>query len=923
MAATTDKVASTFVDRQAELGVLLSKLNEARGGKPRVVLVEGPAGIGKTALLRRFLAGADDARVLRASGVFEERFLPFGVAEQVARSARVPLSKELATLGRRSERSPEPFAIGGAFIDLLGILQRDGPVVLIVDDVQWADRPTLLALLFALRRLEADRVLALLAGREEARTHLPEGLVRLFADERGATMQLHGLEVNELQALGAALTGTRLPAQLAQHLRQHTGGSPLHARALLEEVPLEKLRQGGEAPLPSPKSFSAQVLGRFAGCPPDAQQLVLAASVLGQQCPLGQARRLAEIEDPLMALEGAMAARLLEVHDVEGERGIAFPHALVRAAVYHDLGPGRRAALHRRAAELVDDEAASLHHRVAAAPEEDEVLASDLADYAWREGRRGAWARAAAAMLRASRLTPIRTGRELRLLDGVDCLLVGGDVPTAFTFSDQVGAVGDGPCRRYVQGRLAFHSGRPSEGEELLVGAWNGCHPDTDRELAARIAIEISYLLVRRARGEQPVTWSRRALAAAEGTPLAWSPLATLAAGLAYAGRARDGLAEVAFLPDQPRIASMSDVGAVIARGFLRLITGDLVRARQDLTAVHTGAARFGPFNLHLDGLALLSTVEYRLGAWDDAILHAELAASLAEDCGQIWLLTCMHLAAATPLAGRGLWEAAESHVQAGLRHAQLVDDDTGRADGAMVQAQLAAARADHEAVVRSLQTILEMPEREGIDEPGTRWHWQELYVDAQVSLGHLSEADAVLVAFERLARMRESRSALTNAARVRGNLEAARGRTAEAEAAFLVGLDHAEQVSIPFDRARLEAAYGGFLRRLGKRTEAVIHLRTAHEYFGQLGARPYLERCDRELAACGLVRAKRRDPDRTRLTPQELSVAKLVASGMNNRKVAAELFVSINTVEYHLKKIFTKLGIRSREQLGEQLARI
>jgi ATP/maltotriose-dependent transcriptional regulator MalT len=367
----------------------------------------------------------------------------------------------------------------------------------------------------------------------------------------------------------------------------------------------------------------------------------------------------------------------------------------------------------------------------------------------------------------------------------------------------------------------------------------------------------------------------------------------------------------------------MSDVSAVVARGFLRLITGDLIRARQDLTAVHIGAARFGPFILRLAGLALLSTVEHGLGAWDDAILHAELAASLAEDSGQIWFLTWMHLAAATPLAGRGLWEAAESHVQAVLRHAQLVNDDSGRADAGIVQAELAAARGDHEAVVQSLQGIVEMPEREGIDEPGMRWHWQELYADAQVSLGRLYEADAVLVAFEQLARQRERHSALTNAARVRGNLEAARGRTAEAEAAFLAGLEHAEQVSIPFDRARLEAAYGGFLRRLGKRTEAVIHLRAAQECFGQLSARPYLERCDRELAACGLVRAKRRDPDRTRLTPQELSVAKLVASGMNNRRVAAELFVSINTVEYHLKKIYAKLGIRSREELAEKLARI
>jgi ATP/maltotriose-dependent transcriptional regulator MalT len=187
---TTEGVGSTFVGRQDELALLGAKLDEVRAGEPRVVLVEGPAGIGKTALLQRFMAGTENARLLRAGGVEEERFLPYGVAEQLARSARVPLSEELATLGRRSQRNPEPFAVGGAFIDLLGILQRDAPRVLVVDDVQWADHPTLLALLFALRGLQADRVLTLVAGREEARTNLPEDLGRLFAEERGATVQL-------------------------------------------------------------------------------------------------------------------------------------------------------------------------------------------------------------------------------------------------------------------------------------------------------------------------------------------------------------------------------------------------------------------------------------------------------------------------------------------------------------------------------------------------------------------------------------------------------------------------------------------------------------------------------------------------------------------------------------------------------------
>ena len=910
-----------FVGRQAELGMLRARFDEVRAGEPRVVLVEGQPGIGKTALLRQFVAETGEARVLRASAAQEESLLPFGVAEQLAGSARVPLPAELATLGRRSERSPEPIAIGGALVELLGSLQRGGPVVMVVDDVQWADRPTLLALLFALRRLHADRVLALIAGREEAKTHIPEGLLRLFGDERGTTIRLHGLDVTELQVLGATLTSRSLPQQLAEHLREHTGGSPLHVRSLLEELPLERLGQASDALLPSPRSFSAQVLRRLADCSPEARQLVAAASILGLQCPLGLARRLAEIEDPLTALEGATSARLLETRNAEGERDIAFPHALVRAAVYHDLGPARRAALHQRAAELVEEEAGSLQHRAAAASEQDETLAADLAGYAGREARRGAWARAAAAMLRASRLTPVRQQRELRLLEGVDCLIIGGDVRAASTFGDQVEAVGDGPFRRYVQGRLAFHSGRASDGEDLLLGAWNVCDPATDRELAAMIALEIGLVLLRRARGERLVTWGRRGTAVAAGMPLAKAPLLHVAYGLAHAGRADEGLAEVAFLPDGPSITDMDDVFTVCARCFLRLVTDDLDRARVDARVVEAGAARFGPLYMRLAGLALQSIAEYRMGAWDDAILHAELAASLGEDGGQMWFLTYMHHAAVSPLAGRGLWDAAERHADAVLRHARVVNDETACADASMVRAEIGAAQGDPEAVVRVLQDIVAMPAREGIDEPGARWPWQDLYADALVSLGRLDEAEAVLVSFEELAADRERHSALTNAARVRGNLEAARGHLEAAEFAYLAGLDHADGVSIPFDRARIEAAYGLLLRRMGRRREAVTRLTAARDGLARLEARPYLERCERELAACGVVRERTRGPDRSRLTPQELSVARLVAAGMSNPKVAAELFVSINTVEFHLKNVYGKLGIRSRDQLRERMA--
>ena len=893
-----------------------------RAGDPRYVLLTGAAGIGKSALIRRFLDGVDDLRVLRSGGVQEEQSLPYGVVAQLARSARVSLPERLAVLAARSSaRSPEPPVIGADLIELLGHLPGPGPVAMIVDDAQWADRPSLLALLFAMRRLHADRVLVLLVAREDDVGDLPEGLVRLTSGERGAILRLSGLTTDEVQELAAVVTHRQLPAQAAERLREHTGGSPLHSLALLEELPLERLSRTADSPLPSPRSFSLQVLSRLAHCPLDAHRLVIAASILGQKSSLVLAQRLAGVDDALAALEGAMSARLLEPCDLEEGPGLAFPHALTRAAIYHDITPVRRAGLHRRAAELAGDEAASLQHRSAAALAEDDHLAAELADYARREVARGAWARAAEAMFRASRLSSAREHRERRLLEGVDCLLSGGDLTEALAHTATIRALPDGAHRRHVDGRLAFHTGRPIDGQRLLLGAWELCDPARDRELAGRIATEVALVLVRRARAEELVMWARRAIALAEGAVLTRAPWSHLAYGLAYAGRADDGLAEITF----GDLDTAGDLGAqgvekLYARGLLRFITDDLAGAHADFAAAEPAAAQWGPFRFRVSSLAFLSAVEYRLGAWDDAIAHGELGASIGEDADQTWMLTWLHAVATAPLAGRGDWEAAEAHAAAAVRYARIVGDEAGIADGALATAQIAAARGDHGAVVEALEPVRRMPEREGIDEPGARWPWREHLADALVGLGRLDEAQAVLEPFEEVAHARRRRSSIANALRVRGNLEAARRSPDAAEAAFVDGLEHAQAVSIPFDRARLHAAYGRLLRRAGRRRAAVAQLTEAKARFAQLGAQPYLQACEHELAVCGIATSGRHDRGPARLTPQEISIARLVAKGLSNREVATEAVVSVNTVEYHLKNIFAKLGVSSRHQLAAQL---
>ncbi len=188
---------------------------------------------------------------------------------------------------------------------------------------------------------------------------------------------------------------------------------------------------------------------------------------------------------------------------------------------------------------------------------------------------------------------------------------------------------------------------------------------------------------------------------------------------------------------------------------------------------------------------------------------------------------------------------------------------------------------------------------------------------EALVRMGRLTEAEAELAPFEELAAVRERHSAQAAAGRVRGLLEAAQGRNEQATTAFEEALEHARMVPMPFERALIQLFYGAFLRRSGQRKAAAAQLGAAHEVFDRLGARPYLEVGDRELAGCGQVRARRSAPEANQLTPYETAVARLVAEGLSNREVAGELVISVKTVEYHLSAIYRKLDLRSRGQLA------
>jgi DNA-binding CsgD family transcriptional regulator len=907
---------ATFVGRHTELASLLAQAAEVRRGHPRVALLTGEAGIGKTALARRFVSQAQGFHLWEASGEEAEQLLTFGVVEQLVRASPVPGGPALADLGNPEIGARDPIWVGAALLELLGAMQAAGPVLLLIDDAQWADRPSLQALIFALRRLQADRVLTLMVSRSGSpRGHLA-GFHRLVEHGHGAWVRVRGLDASSIRDLGVSLGVDHLSSRAADRIRAHTGGSPLHATAIFDEIIPAILREPSDLPLPSTADFGALVRMRLDGLTPEARLLVSAAAVLGLSCRLAVAGRLAELRETLVPLERAMTAHLLEEHGAPADRLIAFPHPLIQAAAYHSLGPAQRAELHERAATLVADEASALRHRVAAARGTDPQLAADLIIFGIHLARRGAWDAAADALLSASRLTPDGPERDHRMLLAAEYMLLGGAVDDVLALVDEIERQAATARRGFVLGSLAMTSGRYDRAQELLAAAYAACDPVRDHPLAEEIAAHLARVHVARGHGPDAALWATRSLDAKRPPSPVSDSLSVMAIGLLLAGRAPEAAAAVAELPPAESLPDDAPLDGYLGRGYVRCVTDDPAAARDDLAPVAERLRRRGPAHQAIEALTMLATAEYRMGEWDDASVHGQLAASLAEDADQTWLLAGAHAAACAPLAGRGDWDAAVAHADAARRAAELAGAEfAGIAQAAMAGASIARARGDHESVIHALEPLLPLADLGGIGEPGIL-DWPIVYGEALVGLSRLRDAETVLSRFARVARERNRAQSIAGVERIRAMLEAALGRADDAEVAFVSSLATLDAVDLPFERALTELEYGRFLLREGFNRAAVWQLDAARERFADLDARPFVTECVAALVRCGMAPSAEAGHARWRLTPQEVSVARLVSTGRTNRQVADELVVSIKTVEYHLANVYGKLGIRSRQEL-------
>ena len=835
------------------------------------------------------------------------------------------------------------------------------PAVLVLDDVQWADPPSLSALLFALRRLAAEPVLVVATVRTG---ELPEALAKVAQGRLGTVLRPAPLDAAEVQRLAAAL-GLALPVRAAQRLCRHTGGIPLYARALLDELPPERWHDP-EAELPAPRPYAAIIARRLDGCSPGARGLVEAVAVLGP-CSLAAAASFASVAglgvaaEPFDALEEAVDAGLLRW---DGQRGLRFGHPLLGASVLAGLGPGRRARAHRAAAELAGDDATALRHRAAAAAGPDAELAADFEAFAGRSAvRRPA---AATALITASRLSVGADERDARLLRAVDWMLLAGDLALARTYVDEVAATAPGARRDSTLAGFALTSGDVEGAAPLLAAAWSGCDPAADPELAALIAHRNAFHALVNLRDDEVVEWTARAEGLSPDALLGVEWIAMHALALWRLGRRSEAYAllESAAGPGGDAVAQLRG-----KRGWLRCADDDLGRGRADLEAAAEAELRLGALSIGAIHLTTLARAHYAAGAWEDAVVAAERAVAISSELEHAPGRAFVWWGAVAVPAARGDWAAADAYAARGA--AEPIDAPDRVVAAGMAQAlpavgarrrgggdpragtdrpplrprrrpgglaarrhrrlarRLAARR--HRRLARLAPGVADRlaaasPPRpppgatarpSGVDAPGF-WPWQDLYADALVAAGRVAEADVFLAPHEALAA--EIGHALDERARSRGCAGASRRRTGtrtrrarpSSARSKLIG-----PLGMPYERALIELADGQFLRRAGRRRAAALQLTAARDTFAALGARPALERAERELGACGLKPLRRSAREQPGLTPQEQAVARLVATGRTNRQVADELLLSTKTVEVHLTRIYAKLGISSRSQLA------
>ena len=906
--------AMKLIDRHSECAVLDRLIETVRSGESRALVVSGEAGVGKTALLEYLAEQASGCRLARVAGVQSEMELPFAVLHQLCapmldklQGLPVPQRDALQiAFGMSSGPAPDRFLVGLAVLNLLSDAAEQQPLICVVDDEQWLDRASAQVLGFAARRLVAESVGMVFAARD------PSSETAGLPD-----LTVEGLPEADARALlDAALTGP-LDTRVRDQILAETQGNPL---ALLE-VPrgLTPQELAGGFGFPSAVGLSGGVEENFRRrvgvLPDDTRRLLLiaAAEPVGDPALVwGAAARL--------GISAEATAPATEAGLVEFGMRVRFRHPLVRSVVYGSALPQDRQEVHAALAAVTDprqDPDRRAWHRANAAPGPDEDVAADLERSAGRAQARGGVAAAAAFLERATALTLDPARRTERALAAASAKVRAGAFDAA---RDLLSIAEAGPLSDFQQARidligaeLAFLTNRGSEAPPLLLKAARRLKP-IDAELSRATylqALTAGYYAGRLALGGG-VLEVARAAAAAPPPPHAPRAPDLLLDGLVTHYTKGYG----AGLPALRKALHAFGTGMSVDEALrLHWVAGIVARyvwddhSWQVLSDRHIRLAR---------SVGALSELPVALNSRAVMLLFAGELAAAASLIQQLPPAIDATGSNRVPYSALGLAAFAGRQAEAATLIDAITRDISLRGEGvgitiiewasAVLNNGIGNYQAAVEAAQRSTEYLGEMitPPWPAVEliEGAARSGRTEMAADALTQLAVSTSASGTDWALGIEAR---SRALLSD------------GDTAER--LYRESIDRLGRTHMRADLARAHLLYGEWLRRQRRRIDARAQLRIAHDMLEAMGMEAFAERARRELQATGETARKRSvATGDAELTAQEALIARMARDGLSNPEIGARMFISGRTVQYHLRKVFTKLGIESRSQLDRVL---
>ncbi|MFL6097252.1 MAG: ATP-binding protein [Blastococcus sp.] len=905
-----------LLGRQAECSRLDRLVTAVLAGEGQVVVLRGEPGIGKTALLEYVVEQAGAHRVARVAGVESERQLGYAGLHQLCgpfldriEDLPTPQREALGTaLGMRSGSAPERFHLGLGVLTLLCLAAEEESLICVIDDLQWLDRASVQTLDFVARRLDAEPVALVVAVRDADEDPLLPGLPDLL---------LSGLSAGDAEALLESGVPGPLDRRVRDRILGESHGNPL---ALLEvsrgrAAAGPAFGPGTESSSPAhPASRLEQGFARrLRILPAQSRKLLLAAAAE----PLGNvhllfraAERLGIGTDALTVAEGA------GLIDLGAQVG--FRHPLLRTAVYRSATPAERRQVHQVLAEVTDpavDPDRRAWHRAQAAVGTDEHIAAELEGAAGRAASAGGVAAVGAFLDAAATLTPDPAERARRSLEAGQAKTTAGafdDAVALLAFAESSSLDEDGRARvDLLRAQVADHSAQRPEAIPLLLAAARRFETLDPRRARDTYLEALSAALFAGRLAPEPAT-AVRVTEAARAAPVpdrrgtadelleAMSVLHTdgYAASAPLLSRAVRAIA-AARLPLEEAVRSIRAAGVAAVQLWDDSQWDTLTRRQLD---VARGAGALSVLPLALAGRAVF------------AVRCGDLSAASALVAERQWLAQAMDVEH-PPASAAAAWLAAvqgrETVAEPLLREAAA--DATARGHGAdldlahSARAVLLNGLGRYEEAMAAARVATAGPS----ELSAASWALAEL-VEAGVYAGDTAAATRAL----------DVLSVITRAAGTEWGLGVEAASAAllsdddDAEDLHREAIERLGRTRIRLDLARARLRYGEWLRRQGRRVDARVQLRTAHDAFTSMGADAFADRVRHELVATGETVRRRTEETREALTAQEGHIARLAADGLTNPEIAARLYLSPRTVEWHLRKVFTKVGVSTRRQL-------